>query len=184
MSAVWGYARVSREDQALALQLDALEVAGVPAANVVQEKESGARQRPVFDALLRRLQTGDSLVAWKVDRLGRDALAALTVARDLDARGVRIVITTLGVDSSTPAGRMVFGVLAQLAEFERATLIERTRAGLAAAKRRGRRLGRRPSLTPHQQREAKRMREEDKTYAQIAALFGVSRSVVWRAVNS
>ena len=122
MPAVWGYARVSREDQALALQLDALEAAGVPSANVVQEKESGARQRPVFDALLKKLNTGDSLVAWKVDRLGRDALAALTVARDLDARGVRIVITTLGVDSSTPAGRMVFGVLAQLAEFERATL--------------------------------------------------------------
>lgn len=111
MSAVWGYARVSREDQALALQLDALEAAGVPSANVVQEKESGARQRPVFDALLKKLKTGDSLVAWKVDRLGHNALAALTVARDLDARGVRIVITTLSVDSSTPAGRMVFGVL-------------------------------------------------------------------------
>ena len=124
MPAVWGYARVSREDQALALQLDALEAAGVLSANIVQEKESGARQRPAFESLLKRLKTGDSLFAWKVDRLGRDALAALTVARDLDARGVRIVITTLGVDSSTPAGRMVFGVLAQLAEFERATLIE------------------------------------------------------------
>ncbi len=78
---------------------------------------------------------------------------------------------------------MVFGVLAQLAEFERATLIERTNAGLAAARKRGRRLGRRHSLTPHQQQEAKRMREEDQTYAQIAALFGVSRSVVWRSVN-
>jgi len=184
MPAVWGYARVSREDQALALQLDALEAAGVLLANIVQEKESGARQRPAFDALLKKLQPGDSLVAWKVDRLGRDALAALTVARDLDARRVRIVITTLGVDSSTPAGRMVFGVLAQLAEFERATLIERTNAGLAAARKRGRRLGRRHSLTPHQQQEAKRMREEDQTYAQIAALFGVSRSVVWRSVNT
>ncbi len=92
MSAVWGYARVSREDQALALQLDALEAAGVSLANIVQEKESGARQRPAFDALLKKLQPGDSLVAWKVDRLGRDALAALTVARDLDARRVRIVI--------------------------------------------------------------------------------------------
>lgn len=185
MPAVWGYARVSREDQALALQLDALEAAGVPSARIVQEKESGARQRPAFEALLKKLQTGDSLVAWKVDRLGRDALAALTVARDLDARGVRIVITTLGVDSSTPAGRMVFGVLAQLAEFERATLIERTNAGLAATKRRGTRLGRRHSLTPHQRQEAKRMREkENKTYAQIAALFGVSRSVAWRSVNT
>ena len=127
-----------------------------------------------FNALLKRLQPGDSLVAWKVDRLGRDALAALTIARDLDARGVRIVITTLGVDSSTPAGRMVFGVLAQLAEFERATLVERTNAGLAAARKRGTHLGRRFRLTPHQQREARRMRsDEGQTYAQIAALFRV-----------
>jgi DNA invertase Pin-like site-specific DNA recombinase len=116
MPAVWGYARVSREDQALALQRDALEAAGVPGAHIVQEKESGVRQLPVFDALLKKLNAGDSLVAWKVDRLGRDALAALTVARDLDARGVRIVITTLGVDSSTPAGRMVFGVLARFCQ--------------------------------------------------------------------
>ena len=184
MASVWGYARVSREDQNLALQLDALDAAGVISANVVEEKESGARQRPGFNALLKRLQPGDSLVAWKVDRLGRDALAALTIARDLDARGVRIVITTLGVDSSTPAGRMVFGVLAQLAEFERATLVERTNAGLAAARKRGTHLGRRFRLTPHQQREARRMRsDEGKTYAQIAALFRVSRSVAWRAVN-
>lgn len=184
MPDVWGYARVSREDQQLALQLDALTAAGVPHGNIIKEKESGVRQRPGFDALLTRLQPGDSLVAWKVDRLGRDALAALTVARDLDRRGVRIVITTLGVDSSTPAGRMVFGVLAQLAEFERATLIERTNAGLAAARKRGVHLGRRFRLSPHQQREARRMRsEEGKTYAQIAALFRVSRSVVWRAVN-
>jgi len=91
---VWGYARVSREDQQLALQLDALEAAGVPHANIVKEKESGARQRAGFEALLERLQPGDSLVAWKVDRLGRDALAALVVARDLDRRGVRVVITT------------------------------------------------------------------------------------------
>ena len=184
MPAVWGYARVSREDQQLALQLDALQAAGVPETNIVQEKESGAGRRPAFDALLRKLNSGDSLIAWKVDRLGRDALAALTVARDLDHRGVRIVITTLGVDSSTPAGRMVFGVLAQLAEFERATLIERTNAGLAAARKRGAHLGRRFRLSPHQQKEARRMRaEEGKTYAQLAALFRVSRSVVWRAVN-
>ena len=78
MPSVWGYARVSREDQNLALQLDALEAAGVIQANIVEEKESGARQRPGFSALLKRLQPGDSLVAWKVDRLGRDALAAYT----------------------------------------------------------------------------------------------------------
>ena len=70
MPDVWGYARVSREDQQLDLQLDAIEAAGVPRANIVEEKESGARRRPGFDALLERLRPGDSLVAWKVDRLG------------------------------------------------------------------------------------------------------------------
>ena len=144
----------------------------------------GVRQRPAFDVLLKRLQSGGSLVALKVDRLGRDALAALTAARDLDRRGVRVVITALGVDSSTPAGRMVFGVLAQFAEFQRDTLTERTNAGPAAARKRGTHLGRRFRRTPHQQNEARRIRaEEGKTYAQLAALFRVSRLVVWRAVN-
>lgn len=90
-----------------------------------------------------------------------------------------------GVDSSTPAGRMVFSVLAQLAEFEWVTLIERTNSGRAAARKRGKHLGRRHSLKPHQQQEAKRMREEEgQTYAQMAALFDVSRSVLWRSVNT
>lgn len=183
--AVWGYARVSKEDQRLALQLDALEAAGVPCGNVVTDEESGARQRPAFDALVAQLGPGDSLVAWKVDRLGRSAIEAILVARDLHARGVRIVITTLGLDSTTPAGRMMFGILAQLAEFERDTLIERTKAGLVAARKRGSRLGRRHTLTGHQQREARRMREEEgKSYAEIGALLGVSRSIVWRAVHA
>ena len=103
---------------------------------------------------------------------------------ELKGRGVSLRATEQPVDTATAAGKAFLDMLGVFAEFERATLIERTNAGLAAARRRGTHLRRRFRLTPHQQGEARRMRaEEGKTYAQIAALFRVSRSVVWRAVN-
>ena len=109
MGNTYGYARVSTEDQELGLQISALRDAGVPEANIVQEKASGkfGTDRPLYDALLRRLGDGDRLVVWKVDRLGRSTLDALQTAKDLDARGVHIVITTLGhrfEDACRPPG--------------------------------------------------------------------------------
>ena len=93
----------------------------MPEANIVQEKVSGkaGSDRPLYTALLGRLTDGDRLVVWKVDRLGRSTLDALQTAKDLDARGVHIVITTLGIDLKTSGGRLVFGMMAQIAEFER-----------------------------------------------------------------
>ena len=104
MGTTWGYARVSTEDQELGLQITALRAAGVPEANIVQEKASGkaGSDRPLYTELLGRLQDGDSLVVWKVDRLGRSTLESLNTAKDLDERGVHIVITTLGIDLKTP----------------------------------------------------------------------------------
>ena len=127
MTATWGYARVSTDDQELGLQITALRAAGVHEANIVQEKASGkaGSERPLYAALLRRLADGDRLVVWKVDRLGRSTLDALQTAKDLDARGVHIVITTLGIDLKTPAGRLVFGMMAQIAEFERELIRDR-----------------------------------------------------------
>ena len=102
----------------------------------------------------------------------------------LRERGVRLVILTLGLDTAAIAGRMVLQVLACLAEFERAQLIERTNAGIEAAKRRGVSMGRPHAMTPHQRAEARRMtRDEGKTLGEIAALFGVSRMCISRAVN-
>ena len=94
MGATWGYARVSTEDQELGLQISALRAAGVPEANIVQEKASGraSSDRPLYTALLGRLRDGDRLVVWKVDRLGRSTLESLNTAKDLDERGVHIVI--------------------------------------------------------------------------------------------
>src|SRR5689334_13692903 len=104
MGTTWGYARVSTEDQDLGLQVAALRDAGVPDAQIVREKASGKAggDRPLYAALLARLGAGDRLVVWKVDRLGRSTLDALATTKDLDARGVGIVITTLGVDLKTP----------------------------------------------------------------------------------
>ena len=187
MGQTWGYARVSTEDQELGLQISALRDAGVPEAKIVQEKASGkgGGDRPLYASLLRRLGDGDRLVVWKVDRLGRSTLDALQTAKDLDARGVHIVITTLGIDLKTPAGRLVFGVMAQIAEFERELIRERVKAGMAEAKKNPKHpgLGRRHTLNSHQRAEAARLHQEGKSLGAIAALFGCGRSVVHRAVQ-
>ena len=150
----------------------------------MREKASGRADRPKYAELLTRLGDGDKLVVWKVDRLGRSTLDALNTAKDLDARGVHIIITTLGVDLKTPAGRLVFGLMAQIAEFERELIRERVTAGIAAAKSRGVTFGRRHTLRPSQRAEAVRMHmEEGKSIGQIAALFGCGRTVVHRAIH-
>jgi DNA invertase Pin-like site-specific DNA recombinase len=187
MAGIWGYARVSTEDQELGLQVTALREAGVPEAHIVREKASGkpGGDRPLYAGLLGRLQDGDRLVVWKVDRLGRSTLDALQTAKALDDRGVHIVITTLCVDLKTPGGRMVFGMMAQIAEFERELIRERVIAGIAEAKKRpGYQTGRRHTLKPSQRVEAARMHLEDgKSLGAIAALFGCGRTVVHRAVQ-
>lgn len=186
MGEIWGYARVSTEDQELGLQVAALRDAGVPESHIIREKASGkaGTDRPLYAALLARLKDGDRLVVWKVDRLGRSTLDALQTARDLDERGVHIVITTLGIDLKTPAGRLVFGVMAQIAEFERELIRERVKAGMADAKARGIHTGRKHTLKPHQRAEAVRLHMvEGKSIGAIAALFGCGRTVVHRAIK-
>jgi DNA invertase Pin-like site-specific DNA recombinase len=160
MGTTWGYARVSTEDQELGLQITALRAAGVPEANIVQEKASGkaGSDRPLYASLLARLTAGDRLVVWKVDRLGRSTLESLNTAKELDDRGVHIVITTLGIDLKTPGGRLVFGMMVQIAEFERELIRERVKAGMADAKKRGVHTGRKHTLRPHQRAEAVRLR--------------------------
>jgi DNA invertase Pin-like site-specific DNA recombinase len=185
MGQVWGYARVSTGQQDVGLQVDALKAAGVPEERIVTETIGGAKaKKPNLDKLVEKLAAGDSLIVWKVDRLGRSVLDALKLVQRLDEADVRIVITTLGLDLKTPAGRLVFGVLMQIAAFERDLIIERTNAGLAAAVARGSVLGRRHSLTTHQRAEAARMvLEEGKSLGEVAALLRVGRTIVHRAVT-
>jgi DNA invertase Pin-like site-specific DNA recombinase len=184
MGKVWGYARVSTAEQNPSLQLDALKAAGVPAANIVVEHVSGATNcRPEFEDLVARLEPGDTLTVWKVDRLGRSTLSVLETAKQLKESGIRIVVTTLGVDLTAPAGRMLFTMLAQIAEFERETALERINAGIAAAKARKKHLGRPPRLNAHQRREAAQMVADGKSYGAVAAHFNVDRAVAYRAVR-
>ena len=136
-----GYARVSKADgsQSLDLQRDALQAAGVDAGHVYHDFASGVRDdRPGLDSCLRALRTGDVLVVWKLDRLGRNLAHLVNTVQDLSTRGVGLrVLTGQGaqIDTTTAAGRLVFGIFAALAEFERELIRERTRAGLTAAGR-------------------------------------------------
>lgn len=177
----WGYARISTDDQDCALQIDALVAAGVDMDNLVQEVGSGAGDLPLLQDLLGRVQTGDALVIWKIDRLSRrGASDALAVAERLRDQGVALRITTLGIDTGTSAGQLIFGILAQIAAWERDQIKERCDAGRKAAKKR---VGRKPSLDDVQAVEARALVKSGRSYGAVARLLGTSKSVVWRAVQ-
>ncbi len=143
----YGYARISTDKQDTALQLDALAAAGVTPARIYTDTLSGARdQRPGLADALAALQPGARLIVWRIDRLGRSLRHLLDLSETIAGKGATLVSLCEGIDLATPAGRMVFSVLGAFAQFERDVIVERTRAGLAAAKARGVRLGRRPVL--------------------------------------
>jgi DNA invertase Pin-like site-specific DNA recombinase len=188
--AIVGYARVSTMDQDTALQLDALEAARCE--RIFEDHASGSREdRPSLAACLDYLRDGDTLVIWKLDRLGRSLPHLLQIAGQLQDRGVQLVITTMGVDTRLPAGRLLYGILGAVAEYERTLIVERTRAGLAAARARGRVGGRKPSLTPRQAQLARQMYAETgtdgkrtHTVAEIAAALRVGRSTIYRYLDA
>ena len=185
-----GYARVSKagDAQSLDLQLDALAAAGVDAAAVYDDRASGKKEsRPGLAACLKALRPGDTLVVWKLDRLGRDLRHLVSIVQELTERGVGLrVLTGQGaqIDTTTPAGRLVFGIFAALAEFERELIRERTVAGLEAARARGRRGGRRFALTKAQVRLAQAaMQNRDTSVAELAAELGVKPVTLYRYVG-
>ena len=135
MTETYGYARISTSDQNHNLQIDALVEAGVPRKNIVRETISGSvAHKPKFSALLDKLKSGDRLIVWKVDRLGRSVRDALDTAEARPGRGADYH-HHIGHRHETPAGKLVFGLLAQIAEFEKELLRERITAGLAAVRR-------------------------------------------------
>lgn len=176
-----GYARVSTEDQNLDVQLDILTAAG--AERVFFDKTSGARRnRPELDRLFDQLRIGDVVVVTKYDRLARSLRDLLDIVAAVQARGAGFKSLAEDVDTTTPAGRLVFHVFASIAQFERERISERTREGLEAARRRGRVGGRPPALTPAQRSEVCRMRDvELRPLPEIAALFRVSTKTIRRA---
>lgn len=178
-----GYARVSTAQQDEALQLDALERAAVD--RVFIDRASGSLQdRPGLTSALECAREGDSLVVWRLDRLGRSLRHLIDLVQDLEKREVTLVSLTEQIDTSTPGGRLIFHIFGALAEMERDLIRERTMAGLAAARARGRTGGRPTVWTPEKLRTAHAMRASgDYDVAGIARVLGVSRASVYRALN-
>ncbi|MGW4019126.1 recombinase family protein [Rhodococcus ruber] len=175
-----GYVRVSTVAQTLEQQKVALAAAGV--TKVFQDKISGARDdRPGLAALLEYVREGDTVVVWKLDRLGRNTLHILEVVRALTKRGVTLVSTSDGIDSSTATGRMVIGVLASMAEFERELVKERTALKRESARRNGTKFGRPRKVDDAQTiATARRMKSDGHTGKDIAKYLGVSRATLYR----
>jgi DNA invertase Pin-like site-specific DNA recombinase len=182
MGHLLGYARVSTTEQQPQLQVDALEHAGC--YRVFTETASGARaDRPVLEQVLDQLRPGDTLVVWKLDRLGRSLRHLVDTITELADRGVGFRSLQEAIDTTTPGGKLVFHVFAALAEFERDLIRERTAAGLSAARARGHHGGRPSVMTAHKIQVAQDMyRSAQYTVAAIARTLGVSRASVYRHV--
>lgn len=179
-----GYARVSTGDQDTAIQVGALQSARCEV--IFQEKASGGRwERPELHRLLGQLRKGDVLVVWKLDRLSRSLKDVLTLMEKVQQRGAGFRSLTEAIDTTSAAGRMMMQMVGVFAEFERAMLRERTKAGLDAARLQGRIGGRRRKLKPHQEDEIVRLvAGGEKSAADVARLFGVHPATVSRLLQA
>jgi DNA invertase Pin-like site-specific DNA recombinase len=176
-----GYARVSKDEQNLDLQMDALTAAGVE--RIFTDKMSGAKaDRKGLTEALSHLRKGDVLTVWKLDRLGRSTIQLMLLLNDLHERGVDFKSLTEGIDTTTSFGRFFFTMSAALSQLERDRLIERTKAGLKSAKARGRTGGRRPKLTSDQIEMAKGLLASGRAPRDVAKAFGIGRSTLYRYV--
>lgn len=183
MPMIIGYSRISKgDDQNAALQIAALRQAGVE--KVFSEAASGGRwDRPELHAMIGQLREGDIVVVWKLDRLSRSLKDLLVLIEQIDAAGAGFWSLTEAIDTTTPAGRMMMQMVGAFAEFERAMIRERTRAGLEAAREEGRIGGRRRKLRQDQRSDiAENVISGRKTGAQMARLYGVSQATVSRTV--
>src|SRR5690554_181631 len=178
-----GYARVSTLDQNLELQRDALEKAGCE--QVFEDHVSGSTtERPGWAQAQTALRKGDTLVVWRLDRLGRSLKHLIDTVNELHARGVGFKSLNENIDTTTSGGRLVFHIFGALAEFERELIRERTQAGLAAARARGRKGGRPRKLTPRQVATARTLlKDREHTVTAVAEMLGVSRSTLYRALE-
>jgi len=184
MGHLLGYARVSTAvGQDVALQRDTLTAAGC--YRVFVDTASGALDaRPALTEVLDQLRPEDTLVVWRLDRLGRSIRHLIDLLADLETRGIGFRSMTESIDTTSPGGRLVFHLFAALAQFERELIKERTNAGLAAARARGRRGGRPPRLTGDQVNTARRLYDQKElTVGQIGDVLGVSRTTIYRALD-
>lgn len=179
-----GYARVSTDDQHLDMQRDALKQAGC--CVIYEEAASGKNAvRPELEQCCKALRAGDTIVVWRLDRLGRSLPDLVQIVAELEQRGVGFESLTEKIETGSAAGKLVFHVFAALAEFERSLIRERTQAGLVAARARGRAGGRKPKLDDQQVREIKALlRDPDIQVAEVARRYGVSRTTLYKHVGA
>jgi len=180
-----GYARVSTEDQSMDLQTDALKAAGCHERWIYQESASGVKaKRPKLDECIKCLREGDCLVVWRLDRLGRSLKELISIMELLNEHNIDLRSLNESLDTSTPTGKLTFHLFGAIAEFERNLISERTKAGLAAARKRGRVGGRKPLLTPSQARMAiTALAVPGAFVSDVAKDLGVSRATLYRAIS-
>jgi DNA invertase Pin-like site-specific DNA recombinase len=180
-----GYMRVSTDKQDMALQMDALKEAGCD--KIFSDVMSGAKtERPGLTECLKFLQRGDTLVTWKLDRVGRNLRHLVNVVHDLNDRGVGFKVLTgqgASIDTTTAAGKLIFGIFASLAEFERELIRERVNAGIKAAKARGVRFGAKRKITPSILEQARQIRETSSVRL-AAKTLGISKSALYRELGA
>lgn len=185
-----GYVRVSKADgsQTVDLQMDELISAGVSKKQIYEDHASGQKDdRPGLESCLKALRKGDTLVVWKLDRLGRNLTHLVNMVDDLNHRGIALKVLRgqgASIDTTTASGKLVFGIFAALAEFERELISERTKAGLAAARARGRRGGRRHTMTAAKVHlAAAAMGKEDTVVGDLCRELGITRQTLYRYVS-
>jgi DNA invertase Pin-like site-specific DNA recombinase len=178
----YGYARVSTDDQKADLQIAALKKADCDF--IFTDTATGAsNKRPELTRCLAALRAGDTLIVWKLDRLGRSLSHLVAVLAELQGMGVAFLSLTEAIDTASAAGRLMGHILGALAEFERALIVERTQAGLKAAKNRGTKLGRKPSLSDDQRKHARELINRGESPATVAKLLNVCRATLYNSLK-
>jgi DNA invertase Pin-like site-specific DNA recombinase len=176
----YGYARVSTDDQNPALQLAALQKAGCTSVFTDEGLSGATTKRPALTRCLTTLRPGDTLIVWKLDRLGRSLRDLITLLDELRAQGIKFRSLTEHIDTETATGRAMWQMIGVLAELERSLITERTRAGVTAARQRGVPFGPKPKLTAQQITHARALRAQGEPVSVIATLFKVHRATIYR----
>jgi DNA invertase Pin-like site-specific DNA recombinase len=177
----YGYARIFTEDQNAAMQHTALRQAGCK--TLFTDELSGATtKRPALLRCMKKLERGDTLIVWKLDWLGRSLRDLIAMLDDLKTRGVKFQSLTEAIDTTTPTGRAVWQMIGVLAELERSLIVERTQAGMMEARRRGVKFGRKKKLTPAQITKARKLIDAGERVEDVAALWNVGRTTLYRAL--
>src|ERR1700691_1048768 len=174
--------RVSTDDQTPALQLAALKKAGCQAVFKDEGLSGATTKRPALLRCLKKLEHGDTLIVWKLDRLGRSLRDLITMLDDLRSRGVKFNSLTEAIDTTTLTGRAMWQMIGVLAELERSLIVERTQAGMKEARRRGVKFGRKKKLAPAQITKARKLIEAGERVEDVAALWNVGRTTLYRAL--